>query len=309
MKFFDLGGNPETGQDNQAQRAVVAAEIGTWCPIINYLEFYPVVGNADRPVKDSTATGGDSRDINATFPDNQIDPAYGDIALKIYGGKIQVDDAHSRRFAADATMVGLGGLRLRELKKFSRRLAQNLQYAIVNNSSSGNPLRWDGLLASLPSGRSASLNDTLASKEKVEKLIEKIVLGITDIPGGAQFILADAAVISRLSTYGMGLVQLGMNELGQQVQTLAGIPLVNAGYNAAGARVLPWTSGTGGNATKVIIGRSSEQADIAFASNVGLVVKDLGLVHPHWTTTVEFDIDMEILNDESIYVIDEIQAS
>lgn len=309
MKFFDLGGNQETGQDNQAQRAVVAAEIATWCPLINYLEFYQMVGNADRPVKDSTATGGDARDINATFPDNQIDPAYGDISLKIYGGKIQVDDAHQRRFASDNAMVALGGLRLRELKKFSRRLAQNLQYAIVNNSSSGNPLRWDGLLASLPSGRSSSLNDTLASKEKVEKLIEKIVLGITDIPGGAQFILADAVVISRLSTYGMGLVQLGMNELGQQVQTIAGIPLVSAGYNAAGARVLPWTSGTAGNATKVILGRSGEQADIAFASNVGLVVKDLGLDHPHWTTTVEFDIDMEILNDESIYVIDEIQAS
>lgn len=308
MRFFELGNTPETGQENQAQRNLLVAELRQWCPLLDYMEFYQMVGSSDKPLKESTATGGEHRDVNAPFPDNIVDPDYADIALKIFGGKIMVDDAHVRRHAGDKALA-LASLRLRELKKFGRRVAQNLQYAVVNNTTVGDARRWDGMLASLPAGRTASLNDTLATDDKVKKLVEKIAYAVSDIPGGAAFILMDAGVRSRLSTLGMGYVQLGMNELGTQVQTIEGVPIVMAGYNSAGARVLPWTSGVGGNATKVIIGRSSEQADIAFASNVGLVVKDLGLIDPHWTTKVEFDIDMEILSDESIYVIDEIQAA
>ena len=310
MKFYDLGGNPESGQDNQVQRTLVTRQLQTWCPLLEYLEFYPVIGNADKPLKSSTATGGGSRALNATYPDNLIDPELGDISLKIFGGKVQVDDAHTRRFAGALAAKALGGLRSREISQFSRRMGQALQYAIVNSTSDGNPLKWDGLLASVPAGRTSSFNDTLATKEKIEKLLEKIVLGITDIPGGATFVLMDNQVLSRLSTLGMGYVGTAKNELGVQIETIMNVPIVIAGYGSvANSRVLPWTSGAAGNATKIIIGRSSEQGDIAFASNVGLVVKDLGLQHPHWTTTVEFDIDMEILNDESIYVIDEIQAS
>lgn len=310
MKFFDLGGHPETGQDNQALRAVVIRQLTDWCPLLSYLEFYPVVGNADKPLKSSTATGGGARALNADYPDNQVSPEFGDIALKIFGGKIEVDDAYVRRLAGNANAKALGGLRARELSQFARRMAQALQYAIVNNSSEGDALKWDGMLASVPAGRTNSFNDTLSEKAKIEKLVEKIVLGITDVVGGATFVLMDNQVLTKLSTLGMGYIGTAQNELGRQVKTIMDVPIVVAGYGSvANSRVLPWTSGAAGNATKIIIGRSSEQGDIAFASNVGLVVKDLGLVGPHHTTTVEFDIDMEILNDESIYVIDEIQAS
>jgi hypothetical protein len=308
MLFYELGNTPETGQENQAQRNLVIQELRAWCPLLDYMQFYQMTGSADKPLKDSTASGGDSRDVNQAFPDNAVDPVYGDVALKIYGGKIQVDDAHVRRHAGDPKLA-IATLRLREIKKFSRRVAQNFMYAVVNNSVAGNPLAWDGILASVPVGRTVSHNDTIADDTKLKKLVERIALGISDIPGGAAFVIMDAQVRSRLSTLGMGYVQLGMNELGTQVNTIENVPIVVAGYNAAGSRVLPWTSGAGGNATKVIIGRSSEAADIAFASNVGLVVKDLGLIDPWWTTKVEWDIDMEILNDESIYVIDEIQAA
>lgn len=308
MKFFDLGNTPETGQENQAQRNLIIAELRQWFPLIDYLEFYQMIGSSDKPLKDSTASGGDERDLNQAFPDNVVDPSYGDMTLKIFGGKIQVDDAHVRRHAGDATLA-LASLRLREIKKFARRMAQNFQYAVVNNDSAGAPLKYDGLLASVPAGRTVSHNDTIATDDKLKALVEKIALGISDIPGGAGFIMMDAAVRSRLSTLGIGYVQLGLNELGTQVNTIENTPIVIAGYSASNAKVLPWTSGAGGNATKIIIGRSSEAADIAFASNVGLVVKDLGLIDPWWTTKVETDIDMEILNDESIYVIDEIQAA
>lgn len=308
MKFFELGNTPESNQENQAQRNLISAEMRLWCPLLDYLEFYQMVGSSDKPLKESSATGGKLRDVNEAWPDNVVDPEYGDVMLKIYGDKIQVDDAHVRRHAGDARVV-LASLRLREIKKWARRVGQNLMYGIVNNSVAANPKAWDGLVAALPAGRTASHNDTISTDDKLKALVEKIAYGITDIPGGAGFILMDAGVRSRLSTLGMGYVQLGMNELGTQVNTIENTPIVVAGYNSAGARVLPWTSGVNGNATRVIIGRSSEAADIAFASNVGLVVKDLGLIDPHWTTKVEFDIDMEILNDESIYVIDEIRAS
>lgn len=308
MKFFELGNTPETGQENQAQRNLISAEMRKWCPLLDYLEFYQMVGSSDKPLKESSATGGKLRDVNEAWPDNVIDPEYGDVMLKIYGDKIQVDDAHVRRHAGDPRMV-LASLRLREIKKWARRVGQNLMYGIVNNSAAANPKAWDGLVAALPAGRTTSLNDTIATDDKLKVLVEKIAYGISDIPGGAGFILMDAGVRSRLSTLGMGYVQLGMNELGTQVNTIENTPIVVAGYNSAGARVLPWTSGTGGNATRIIIGRSSEAADIAFASNVGLVVKDLGLIDPHWTTKVEFDIDMEILNDEAVYVIDEVRAA
>jgi len=309
MLLRDLGNTPETGQENQAQRALIMAQLEQWCPLLPYMQFYQITGSADTPLKTSTATGGVERVVNTAFPDNVVDPEYGALSLKIFGGKIMVDDAHVRRHAGDPK-VALASLRLREINQFARRVGQNLMWAVVNNNSSGAPEKWDGILQQIPSGRTASHSDTLSTDAKTKALIEKMALGVAEVVGGGAFILADAQVIAKISSYASGVVQLGLNQLGQQVKLFQGeVPIITAGYNAAGTRVLPWTSGTGSNATKIIIGRSSEAADIAFASNVGLVVKDIGMVDPHWTTKVEFDIDMDILSDESIYVIDEIQAA
>lgn len=306
MKLFELGGSPESGQDNAAQRALIQNELLKWCPILAYCEFYPIVGSADKPLKASSATGGSERAINDTFAEDVADPIYGDVSLKIYGGKILVDDAHVRRHAGDKYLE-LASLRLREMKQWARRVGQNLQYAIFNNATSSDAKKWNGIMTQVPASRVASLSASIATAANVGTLIEKIRLGIADVPGGAQFVAMDAIVLSKISSYAAGLVQMGVNELGQQVSTIDRVPILVSGYNAAGTRVLPWTTGGSSNATKVVIGRSSEQADIAFISNTGLVVKDLGLIHPHWTTSVEMDIDCVLLNDEAVYVIDEVQ--
>ena len=310
MKFDQLGGNPETGMDNPAQRSLVIQQLYKWCPILQYLEFYQMQGAADKPLKTSSATGGEERGINTAFADNVTDPDLGEITLKIYGGKIQVDDANVRRYAGNAAVKaeGLASLRLREIKKFMRRVGQNFQYAIVNNSASSDARKWNGLLNQIPTGRTVSHSDTLADNTKTAAFLEKLEMAIQDIPGGAQFILADSKVIARCSSYAATLFGTSQNELGRQVKTFSDIPIIPSGYSANGTKVLPFTSGTGSNASKVIVGRSGEQTDIACASNVGVVVKDLQLIDPFWTTKVEWDFDMDILDDESIYVIDEIQT-
>lgn len=295
MKLFALLGSSESGQENAAHRSLILANMRAYAPMLEVAEFYTMVGNADTPRKPATATGGKVRNLDQDYAENTVTPQFGAVALKIFGDKIQVDMAHVRRGQ------DLASLRLLEIENFAKNLALNFQYGIFNFDKD-NDGEFDGILAQVTSAMEIPLNTAINTDALRKGLIKKIMAACDDIPGGPTFIAMDSNIRNELAALQTEYIKYAPANFGSNlVPTINGIPIIIAGKNAAGTPALPFISGD--TTGRVVVGRFGEQSDITLATNVGIEVKDLGLQGVHWTTQVDFDVDLAILNPNSVRVI------
>lgn len=297
MKLWELPGsiNGEAAE-NPAIRSLVFEAMRANAPILEYAEFYQVTGNSDSPRKAVSASGGQVRTINDTYPDNKIDPSFGSVTLVTFGDIVQTDIANHRRG------IDVNGARLNDVLAFAKNMGKNLQYNLVNNTT------WNGFLKSgfIPTARVTSFSSDLSTDAKRKNLVMLIKEQMADV-GNPDCVIMDVAVLSEISGLAMEYVKYGPNNLGGFIPSIDGVPIVLSGYNSSGTKTLPATTGTGSNATKIIVARFGEKSDLTLATSVGLQVKDLGLVGTAYETLVELDIDAALLDNTAVAVIDEIQ--
>lgn len=271
--------------------------------LLQIAEFYSMTGNADYKRKAPTASGGAFRAVDNNYAANAITPLFANVALKIFGGHVQVDRAYERRGA------DIGSVRATELMNFIINMAKNFTDQFFNGVISATD--FNGLKAIMPVGQVITPavdgfqvlagNDNTAKKSQ-QKLLEYIHTLIGKLDGGAGALFMNAAVMARLTTIADEHITRTPNEFGILVPYFDGIPLVNPGYNAAGTEILPSTEVCGANnATSSIYAcRFGESRDLTIATNIGLEVVDLGLVGVHYTHSVEFDADLALLNDKAV---------
>jgi len=294
----------------QALQTLAVSEFINQLPLANYLQFYSITGNADTPRKvDANLTAGDTRVIGSDYTAKSNTPGFGAIALKIYGDKVKTDIAYQRRG------VDIGSQRALDLANFSRSLGRYFMNAIINDAltvetfsgikEQATALGRKIVYSSADGGIFPSGNGNTEVKAQMA-FMEWLDAQIADIMGGPQVILANGAFIARLESVGKNFVQTSTAQdiygLNQVVKSYKGIPLINAGFQAnASGLVIPSTEveGTSSDCTSLYLLRFGEMQDITFATNVGLDVKDLGLVGTEYITMVEFDVDMAILNDKA----------
>lgn len=271
--------------------------------ILPYAEFFPIVGNADYVRKAATATGGVFRALDADYADNQITPAFATPTLKILGGKVQVDRAHERRGADVPTVRGL------ELMSFAENLGRQFQNFFINGTGADN--QFTGLKLTVPAaqkitaatnGHTVTLGNDNAAKLSQQKFIELLNQLIEAVTMGAQLLVMDGLTLSRLTTIATGMMTVQPNDFGKPVQYFNGIPVVAAGYDKDGNRILPHTEtvGTGTTCTSVYAMRFGERSNLSVATNIGVEVVDKGLVGVHYEHHVEFDAALALLNDKAV---------
>ena len=293
----------EISASDQVTGAVVAAMIGR-STVLEFAEFYSMIGNADYARKAASATGGRFRALDNDYPANQVSPNFANPALKILGDKVEVDKAHERR-GADIPSV-----RARELNNFAMNLGKQFQNYFFNGDSGADPNAFDGLKVQLPAGQkitaaanglSVDTGNSDAATKNQQNFLELLDELIETVDGGAQVIYADGKVISRLTNIARGFVRWEVNEFGKPVMYYNEVPIRPAGYDRNGNRVLPHTEtvGTSTNCTSLYAVRFGEKADTTLATNIGVEVSDLGIVGVHYTHNVDFDTDLAILNDKS----------
>lgn len=85
------------------------------------------------------------------------------------------------------------------------------------------------------------------------------------------------------------------------VKYFNGVPVVPAGYDRFGDRIIGHaeTVGNASTCTSVYAVRFGERADLSIATNTGLEVVDLGLVGNFYTHRVEFDAAPVLLNNKA----------
>lgn len=309
MRFRELSGQVPGAQSDSAVRAVILDEMEAACPILEHAEFYTHTGNADAPIKNATANGGNVRAINSDYADNTTAPVYGSTALKVFGDKIQTDMAYQRRG------IDVAGEHLRQIRSFARSLGRDLTNRFFNDTVAATT--FNGLKALVPAGQKVQfdtvnggdvpLGNATAEKKQQQKFLESLDNLIQLVRGGATVLYMDNKTLTRLRSIARDFVQV------TAIQDAIGNPLVLTSYNGIPVRITGYkkddstlviphneTCGTGLTCTSVYAVRWTEKNDLTMATNVGLQAINKGVVGPHLTTWVDCDLDLVLLNDKSV---------
>lgn len=286
----------------QITQQVVSAMISR-STVLEFAEFYSIIGNADYTRKAASATGGKFRALNSDYIDNKVNPAFANPVLKILGDKVQVDKAHERR-GADVPSV-----RARELLNFAKNLGKQFQNYFFNGTGTGD--EFTGLKLLVPTGQiitaaenglSVQLGNDNTSKTSQQKFLELINKLIQNVEGGAQVLFGNSYFVSRLTTIAREFISWQINEFGTLIPFYNGVAIRDVGNDKNGNLVIPQTEtvGTSNDCTSVYAVRFGEASDLSIATNVGVEIKDLGLVGVHYTHSVELDAALSLLDDYAV---------
>lgn len=273
--------------------------------VLRIAEFYEMVGNADNTRKKSAASGGRFRDLNADYPDNQVDPTFATPVLKIFGDKVQTDRAHERRGS------DLASVRASDLIEFARNLGKEFQNYFINGDTAVDTKQFNGLKKIIPAGQKITpatngitvpLGNSDTNKAAQQAFLEELDNLVMAIDKGAGALMMDGKTLSRLTAIAREQVQFSRDQFGELIASYNMVPVLIAGIDKSGNKIIPHTEtvGTSTDCTSVYGFRFGEKADLSFATNIALEVKDLGLVGVHYTYSVDFDLDLVLLNDKSV---------
>lgn len=298
-----------------------------YAKLIRYLEFYNMgAGNADDPRRASTSSGGKTRALDAEWIDNKAAIDYGRVSLKIVGDKIRVDRAHERRGG------DVPSLRVREALSVAEDVGKKLQNLFFNGNSSLVATEFDGVAtvinAALAAGTPTAFQTRLAAqvvqpatplvcaygnsdaaKKSQQNLTSLIGRAIRKV-GGSGIVIADERTISFIESVAKEYVQyMGVDQYGEPLMRYRQRPFLDAGFTPANEPIIAHNEayGTGGGAittgTRIYVVRFGEMKDVTLATNVGLEVKDEGLVGSFYTHSIELDTDVQILDPRAISVV------
>lgn len=304
MKLFELNGRDGQAVGNADLRSIVVNEMRLQTPLFDFAEFYQMSGSADTPLKPLASAGGDERTVNNDFSGNITAPSLGSIALKILGDRILTDKAFERRYQS------ITSARLSDLKSFARGLARHFMNRMVNGSVNSDAKQYNGLavrctgekLVTVDGGANGfivALGNSDNAKRSQQIFIKAIDLLISRV--NPTILLLNQDVKSYIEAIAKEFITLqnidGVTDL--VLTRYKGVPVVLSGRaknDATEVITNSETLGTSSDCTSIYAIKFGERADTTFATNVGLVVDDLGLVGTQYITNVELDVDMEILS-------------
>jgi hypothetical protein len=311
MKITEISKGSSVDSETALQSLAVSEFVSQF-PLAPYIEFYSINGNADTPRKVSAGiTAGDTRIIGTDYTAKSDTPGFGAVALKIYGDKVKTDIAYQRRG------TDIGSQRALDLANFSRSMGRYFMDSVINDALSVE--KFSGIKEQIDAlsrkevyltvnGGSVPTGNGNTEVKAQQAFREWLDAQINDIMGGPQILGMNGAMIARLESMGSNYVTFSNVQdiygANQVVRSYKGIPIVNFGFKADGSGlVIPSTETEGtavGTCTSIYLLRFGEMQDVTFATNVGLDVKDLGLIGTEYVTMVELDVDLAILNAKSV---------
>lgn len=311
------------GVKERTSEEIRALAVAAWAkgfPLSSHAQFYPIVGNADKPRrKDGVLSGGASRDLGADYAAAKSNtPSFADVSLKVYGDKVHTDIAYERRG------FDIGSQRARDLENLCLSLGRDFMDAFINDESTlaEPPGAPSGLIAGLKE-QTTVLNrnfryayadgyvpsgSTAAEVESQRRFREELEALILDIDGGPDVLVMNSNMIARLKSIGFNNVSTtsvpDVYGVQHEVTSYLGIPIVNAGYkNDNSGLVIPnneLVGPLGEIGTSIYLVKFGDQQDVCLPTNSGIDVKDNGVVGTQYETVVEFDVDLAVLNTKAI---------
>jgi hypothetical protein len=300
---------------------MVVAELFKYCPALSYLHFFKEPGNGTTEPYGADVDGTfENRALGSAFGSATLAPAYGTFTLKIIGKTIQLDVAYEDRYFGNvaAAAAGIASEFSRQLKSWAENAGRNLMYKILNDTSA-TANQFNGIrkiiadqvtagdstrvISSGTNGHQIVLGSDNAATLSQQKFIEYLDQLIDSVDGGADYILMDNALLTRLSSVAKGLCTVSLNDWGAKVGDYNGTPIVPTSRNYDGTRIIPFTEtvGTSTDCTSVFAVRSREKAGLTcMTTNSGLFVYPMKQVGNFYQVMPQLQMDMAALSKRCV---------
>lgn len=309
MKLNQLSGSDGQGAENPALRSAALLAMITEVPYLGLAEFYPVSGNADSVRKGDAVTGaGENRAIGSGYTAH--DSANTDVTatLRVIGDRLRTDQAIERRGANAVSK------RAADFQSMAKSIGRHLFDQIINGDNTGQNLV--GLKSLVPAGQKIdiaqnglviSYGNSDTAKKSQQLIVAKIEEMLGRLNGPATMLIMDLQLISRLRAIARDhfITSNVRNPFGVEMTmvSFAGIPIVPSGFAANGStRIIPFTEtvGSSNDCGSIYAVRCGEGENWTHPTNVGVVVKDHGLVGTNYETTLELDVANMLQNDFAV---------
>jgi len=173
-----------------------------------------------------------TRSANADYTENNGETEQRQEALKLYGGKIGIDEALANQFGAEVA----AGKQTAQIKALRGRILND----IVNGSSASDIEQFDGLKAQLPTtvagrvdrGYIVNNGGAALSRKKLDELI-----GNQDVDGTTVLVM-DKMTPFLINQYGESLVTFDKNDFGAPVARYGDVPIITLDRNNLNGKIL-----------------------------------------------------------------------
>ena len=276
---------------NDLQRGVIETFVQE-SPVLDRLPLMPIEGNAYAYNKEATLPGVAFRDVNEAYTESTGTFVQATEGLKILGGDADVD-----RFLVQ-TRGNLNDQRAAQTRLKVKAAAYAFQNEFINGDVSVNVKGFDGLkkrltgaqvIASANSAASMNADDTARNFffDDLETAIAAAKAG-----SGNAVIYTHRTLIAKIKSAGrrVGGVEMVKEDMtGKRVVMWNGIAVLDIGQTAAGADIIPVTTGKT-DLYVVRFGQDESDGAVTGLTNGGIDVRDLGEIDakPVFRTRIEF---------------------
>ncbi len=278
MKITEISGRVPAGAETyMPEMTRVGAETFMKShPLMPFLEFYDMVGDAAYVQRDSDASGGIGRVKGTDFSAGNETGDYATPALKIFGDSKQIDQAEQRR---GKNLTSLTDRLLVSLAMYQAwNFAEKLIHGTVSTSM------WDGIAALCVAGQKnpIAINGAVipagnsdANRALQQAFFEALDVTLGLVVGGAEAILVNSKLHSRITNvYKEAFtVPEGQEQFGVRIPYYNGVPVIPMGRNASGTEILPFTETQGtstGVCSSIYVVAFGVEQSLSIGSNTGL---------------------------------------
>ena len=297
MLLRDIQGTPVGVSVDSIIKRIVLNEMETTAPILKYAQFYTFQGNSDNIAPEANANVGGFRTINSDPV--AIDTNYGtplNVPLKILSARVRTDRAYQDRG------LDLEGEHLRQVRSAARNLGRKFMNYLINGEGGDaitglkNNNQVHTVTFDTANGGELSIGTETSAKKQQAKFLEALDNAILSVPNGANCLIMNAALASRVSTIFREYVNYNsiIAATGDvlQIPSYKGIPIVIAGATPEGSEIIDndYPAGSSTNTTAFYALRFEERDMVTFATTKSGMTT---IFNPNNSSFVSTDIELQ----------------
>ena len=284
-------------------------------PLLNHVHFFYKPGTSAKVRKDASVdTQAAFRVLGTDYAAPVVvTPVFADYALNPLGKAMRLDRGYEEAGGDIPSEFK------RQLAAFGETLGRNINEWLITGDSALSPVQFNGLkktVAGLGASQTltsmgtngmqviAGISDAaVSSQQKFKEALQEL---IASVAYGAQCLVMNSKVWSRLSSFAASECSSTIDQFGNRIVSFNGIPVVHAGFKYDGSEVLPQTEtkGTSTDCSSIYAFRSGEQTHFSMMTTQnGLKVYPMTMVGNFYEQVVELLTDSQSLNARSVAVL------
>jgi hypothetical protein len=279
--------------------------------IMDRIPFLAINGNAYAYTTEGTLPGIEFRAVNSAYAESTGTVNQASEKLVILGGEADVDTFIQQ------TRSDLQDQRATQSRLKVKAAVYAYQNAFVNGDVAVDPNSFDGLkkrlvgsqVLSTPGANGFSIvGADDATRLAAFDLLDELLAAVPGINGSNGALIMNNLIRARFASAGRrAKIDLGSTTVnGKTYSTYQGIPMIDLGDTALGARILPQTETRGTSTASssvyaVKYGEDEGDGGVTGLTNGGIMVEDLGKLQskPAWRTRIEFFTGLAVFSGKA----------